>query len=89
MSPTIVVIFLALGFNFLNGIHESSNIVATMISSRAFSPRAAMTMTFMAEFCGPLLFGVAVANTIGQDIVIGNAISPKVLLAGLVSAIFV
>ena len=88
MSPILIaVIALALGFNFLNGIHDSSNIVATMISSRAFSPRAALTMTAVAEFCGPLIFGVAVANTIGQGIVIANAISTKVLMAGLGSAI--
>jgi PiT family inorganic phosphate transporter len=45
MSPIIIcVVVLALIFNFLNGIHDSSNIVATMISSRALSPRVALTM---------------------------------------------
>jgi len=88
MSPIIIaVIILALGFDFLNGIHDSSNIVATMISSRALSPRVALTMTAVAEFSGPLIFGVAVANTIGHEVVVAEAINTNVLLAALISAI--
>jgi PiT family inorganic phosphate transporter len=88
MSPIIIaVIVLALGFDFLNGIHDSSNIVATMISSRALSPRVALTMTAIAEFSGPFIFGVAVATTIGHDVVAAEAINTLVLLAALCSAI--
>lgn len=88
MTPLIIaVIVLALVFDFLNGIHDSSNVVATMISSRALSPRVALTMTAIAEFSGPFIFGVAVANTIGNEVVIAEAISIQVLLAALVSAI--
>ncbi len=87
MSPILIaVIVLALFFNFLNGITDSSNIVATMISSRALSPRVALTMTAIAEFSGPLIFGVAVANTIGNEVVVASAISTSVLLAALCSA---
>jgi PiT family inorganic phosphate transporter len=81
------VIVLALIFDFLNGVHDSSNVVATMISSRALSPRLALLMTAMAEFSGPLIFGVAVANTIGNEVVIAEAINTNVLLAALSSAI--
>jgi PiT family inorganic phosphate transporter len=88
MSPIIIaVIVLALIFDFLNGIHDSSNVVATMISSRALSPRLALTMTAIAEFSGPLIFGVAVANTIGNEVVVAEAINTNVLLAALASAI--
>jgi PiT family inorganic phosphate transporter len=88
MSPIIIsVIALALTFDFLNGIHDSSNIVATMISSRALTPRVALTITALAEFSGPLIFGVAVANTIGHDVVAAEAITLSVLLAALGSAI--
>jgi len=88
MSPIIIaVIVLALIFDFLNGIHDSSNVVATMISSRALSPRVALTMTAVAEFSGPLIFGVAVANTIGHEVVVAEAINTNVLLAALASAI--
>lgn len=89
MSPLIiVVILLALAFDFLNGIHDSSNVVATMISSRAISPRFALGMTALANFVGPFVFGVAVANTIGHEIVVADAISTQVLVAALTSAIF-
>jgi PiT family inorganic phosphate transporter len=89
MTPLLIaVIIFALIFDFLNGIHDSSNIVATMISSRALSPRAALSMTALAEFAGPFIFGVAVANTIGNEVVIAEAINAYVLLAALISAIF-
>jgi PiT family inorganic phosphate transporter len=84
----IVVIVLSLLFDFLNGIHDSSNVVATMISSRAFSPRLALGVTAVANFVGPLIFGVAVAETIGHEIVVAESISTEVLVAALVSAIF-
>lgn len=83
----IVLLVLALGFDFLNGMNDSSNIVATMISSRALSPRAALTMTAIAEFSGPFIFGVAVAKTIGDEIVMPGAITMPVLIAALISAI--
>lgn len=88
MTPLIiVVIVLALVFDFLNGVHDSSNVVATMISSRAISPRVALGMTAVANFIGPFIFGVAVANTIGHEIVAAEAISTQVLIAALISAI--
>jgi PiT family inorganic phosphate transporter len=83
----IVIIAIALIFDFLNGFHDSSNIVATMISSRAMSPRNALLMTAIAEFAGPFLFGVAVATTIGSEVVDPAAITSAVIVAALVSAI--
>jgi len=89
MTPVlIIVIILALAFDFLNGVHDSSNVVATMISSRALSPRVALWVTAAANFFGPFIFGVAVANTIGHEIVAAEAINEEVLLAALISAIF-
>ncbi|MBN2549385.1 MAG: inorganic phosphate transporter [Anaerolineales bacterium] len=82
-----VVIGLALLFDFLNGVHDSSNIVATMISSRALSPKAALWMTALANFFGPFIFGVAVAETVGHEIVAAESINIAVLLAALASAI--
>jgi PiT family inorganic phosphate transporter len=88
MTPVLIaVIVLGFLFDFLNGSHDSSNIVATMISSRAFSPQVALGVTAVAEFSGPFIFGVAVAHTIGNDIVSSQLISTQVLLAALVSAI--
>ena len=83
----VIVIALALFFDFLNGVHDSSNIVATMISSRAFRPLSALSMTAMAEFIGPFLFGVAVATTIGDEIAQSSALTLDVIAACLIAAI--
>jgi inorganic phosphate transporter, PiT family len=88
MTPIIIlIIILALVFDFLNGIHDSSNIVATMIASRAYSPRTALGMTAVANFLGPFIFGVAVAETIGNEVVDSAAINLLVILTALLSAI--
>ena len=83
----IVTIAIALVFDFLNGFHDASNIVATMISSRALSPRGALGLSATAHFAGPFLFGVAVATTIGHEVVDPLAISSAVIIAALASAI--
>ena len=89
MPPLLIVLIgLAIIFDFLNGVHDSSNIVATMISSRAIQPRTALIMTAVAEFSGPFIFGVAVANTIGNEIVSSNHLNLLVIIAALASAIF-
>jgi inorganic phosphate transporter, PiT family len=87
MTILIFLVILALGFDLLNGIHDSSNIVATMISSRAFSPRVALGVTAACEFSGPFIFGVAVAKTIGHDIVSAETVTMEVLIAALIGAI--
>jgi PiT family inorganic phosphate transporter len=83
----LLLIVLALAFDFLNGIHDSSNIVATMISSRALSPKMALAITAIAHFFGPFIFGVAVAKTIGDEIVKSGSISIGMIIAGLAGAI--
>ena len=83
----ILVIALALIFDFLNGMRDASNIVATMISSRAFSPRTALGLAAVAEFLGPFLFGVTVARTIGEEIVQSDALTLEVIAAALIGAI--
>ena len=83
----ILLIGLALVFDFLNGFHDSANIVATMIASRALTGRQALTITAIAEFIGPFLFGVAVATTIGHEVLHGDEVPLSVVMAALVSAI--
>ena len=68
-------------------MHDSSNIVATMISSRAMTPRVALGISAVAHFAGPFLFGVAVATTIGHEVVDPAAINSSVIIAALGSAI--
>ncbi len=89
MPPLLILLIIfALAFDFLNGVHDSSNVVATMISSRAIAPRPALALTALANFVGPFIFGVAVATTIGHDIVSAEHINIVVLLAACFSAIF-
>lgn len=83
----LVLIALALTFDFLNGFHDSSNIVATMIASRALSGQQALTLTAIAEFIGPFLFGVAVATTVGHEVLHDVQIKLSVTMAALVAAI--
>lgn len=88
MSPELLfVIGLAILFDFLNGMRDSSNIVATMISSRAFRPQTALLITAVAEFLGPFLFGVVVAKTIGSDVVDSGALTLSTIAACLIGAI--
>ncbi|HUH97154.1 MAG TPA: inorganic phosphate transporter [Anaerolineales bacterium] len=88
MSPILIaVIILGLGFALLNGVHDSSNVVATMISSRAFSPPVALGVTALANFLAPFIFGLAVAETIGNDVVASSSINVIVIVAALASAI--
>nr|HID12417.1 inorganic phosphate transporter [Anaerolineae bacterium] len=87
--PPLLIAFIvtALAFDFLNGFHDSANIVATMISSRAMSPRRALLLSAVAHFAAPFLFGVAVATTIGHEVVQPHANTMAVVLAALPAAI--
>jgi len=86
-TAVLFIIGLAVTFDFFNGFHDSSNIVATVISSRAMEPRRILLITATAHFVGPFLFGVAVATTIGHEVVAETAVTLPVIEAGLISAI--
>jgi len=86
-TVAIAIIGVALFFDFINGFHDSSNVVATMISSRAMSARKALALSAVAHFCAPFLFGVAVATTIGHEVVDPKAITVAVIFAALLAAI--
>jgi len=83
----IIVIFLALIFDFLNGMRDVSNVVATMISSRAFSPQTALTIASISEFVGPFLFGVVVARTIAYQVVQSDVLTLTAIMSALIGAI--
>jgi PiT family inorganic phosphate transporter len=86
-TELLIVIALALIFDLLNGMRDASNIVATMISSRAFGPRTALGIAAIAEFMGPFLFGVVVAKTIGAGIVEAESLTLEMIAASLLGAI--
>jgi PiT family inorganic phosphate transporter len=88
MSPVFFVLLAtALLFDFLNGFHDSSNIVATPIASRAMSPRGVLLLAAAAHFAGPFLFGVAVAETIGSGLVDPTHVTMPVVIAAMLSAV--
>lgn len=82
-----VLVTIALAFGFFNGLHDSSNVVATVISTRALSPRRALWLAAIANGVGPLIFGVAVATTIGHEVVAEEAVTLSVVYASLLAAI--
>jgi len=84
----VIFVTIALIFDFLNGFHDSANVVATAIASRAMPPNAALALCALANLIGPFLFGVAVATTIGNEVISSNAVTIPVALAALGSAIF-
>ena len=86
---TMLIVFIALAvvFDFINGFHDSSNIVATVIFSRALPPRVALTLAAISHFIAPFLFGVAVATTIGDELLDVSALTMNVIMAAIVSAI--
>jgi len=83
----LLIIALALTFDFLNGFHDSSNVVATPISSNAMRPRTALLLAAISEGAAPFLFGVAVATTIGDDLLRVEVLSLQAIAAALASAI--
>jgi PiT family inorganic phosphate transporter len=81
-----VVVVTALGFDFTNGFHDTANAVATSVSTRAISPRAAVTVAAIANLLGAFIT-VAVAKTIAKGIIDGNLATMQTLLAALIGAI--
>jgi PiT family inorganic phosphate transporter len=89
MSPLAllaVVIAVALLFDFLNGFNDSANVVATIVASNAMSAHGALALAALANLAGPFLFGVAVAQTVGAEVVEPRAVSIAVVIAALVAA---
>lgn len=88
LDPLLLVfILVALAFDFLNGFHDSANVVATTIASKAMSTRTALGISALTNFMGPFLFGVAVATTIGTEVVNADAVTIPTAMAALLSAI--
>jgi PiT family inorganic phosphate transporter len=83
----ILLIFLSLFFDFVNGFHDSSNAIATVILTRALSVKQALFLSASLNFVGPFIFGTAVAHTIGTGIVAPGGITMHLLIAALVGAI--
>src|SRR5436190_18160899 len=83
----IGLIALALLFDFLNGLHDSANSIATIVSTRVLPPKAAVVWAAFFNFVAFLVFGLHVAQTIGTGLIDPSIVTPRVLFAALVGAI--
>jgi inorganic phosphate transporter, PiT family len=83
----VVVISLALIFDFLNGFHDAANSIATVVVTKTLTPGQAVLMAGIANFIGCLTFGTAIAKTVGKGIVQIDHVTLTVLLAALIGAI--
>jgi len=83
---TYLIIFLSLFFNFSNGFHDASNIVSTIISSKAMGIRSALIMASVFVFLGSFLLGTAVAKTIGLGIVSFETMTITGIIAAVTAA---
>jgi PiT family inorganic phosphate transporter len=81
-----IVVATALAFDFTNGFHDTANVVATSISTRAMSPRIAVTYAAILNFAGAFI-SLEVAATVADDVVVADVITPTIVFAGLIGAI--
>jgi inorganic phosphate transporter, PiT family len=84
----IGLIVVALAFDFLNGLHDTANSIATLVSTRMLRPRYAVIWAAFFNFIAFLAFGVHVARTVGVGIVSADVIDPHVIFGALMGAIF-
>jgi PiT family inorganic phosphate transporter len=82
----VIVVGTALAFDFTNGFHDTANVVATSISTRAMPPRLAVGYAAILNFVGALI-SLEVAATVAEDVVQADAITTTVIFAGLIGAI--
>src|SRR3954447_23408209 len=82
----VIVVGTALAFDFTNGFHDTANVVAAAISTRAVPPRLAVTLAAILNFVGAFI-SLKVAATIGSGIVNSEDITMTIVFAGLVGAI--
>ncbi|HCJ52174.1 MAG TPA: anion permease, partial [Candidatus Kerfeldbacteria bacterium] len=83
----VIIIFIALAFDFTNGLHDAANSIATVVSTRVLTPRQAVLWAAFFNFVAFLIFGTAVAATIGKGMIDITIVTPLVIFAGLIGAI--
>src|SRR5688572_26981396 len=83
----LVIIGVALIFDFINGFHDSANSIATVVSTRVLSPGVAVFWAAFFNFIAAFTVGTAVAKTIGKGLIDPTVVDPNVVLAGLLGAI--
>jgi inorganic phosphate transporter, PiT family len=87
MIYVLIIVAVALVFDFINGMHDSANSIATVVSTRVLSPFLAVFWAAFFNFIAAFAFGTAVARTIGKDLIDVNVVNSNVVLGGLIGAI--
>jgi len=82
----VVVVFLALAFDYINGFHDTANAIATSVSTRALTPKRAVILAAGFNLIGAL-YSTGVAQTIAKDIIAPKFVTQEVVIAALLSAI--
>src|SRR3954454_18385772 len=86
-AAVVLIVLVALAFDFFNGFHDAANSIATVGSTRVLTPRVAVAWAAFFNFAAFLIFGTAVAATIAKDVVKSDVLSNAVIFAGLLGAI--
>ncbi len=87
LATIILVVVVALIFDYINGFHDAANSIATVVSTRVLSPGHAVIWAAFFNFVAAFFFGTAVAKTVGSGMVDLNIVTYSVILAGLFGAI--
>lgn len=87
LTLVLVIIFIALVFDFFNGFHDAANSIATIVTTRVLSPTQAVAWAAFFNFIAAFIFGTHVAQTIGTGLVHTEFVDVYVVLAGLLGAI--
>jgi len=82
----VLLVALALAFDFINGFHDSANSIATVVSTRVLSPRTAVIWAAFFNFIAFLIFPLHIANTVGQGIIDPAIVDARVIAATLIGA---
>jgi inorganic phosphate transporter, PiT family len=87
ITYVLVIVAVALAFDFINGFHDSANSIATVVSTRVLSPGVAVLWAAFFNFMAAFVVGTAVAKTIGKGLIDPQVVDPSVVLGGLLGAI--
>src|SRR5499433_1236140 len=87
LTLVIVIVIVALVFDFINGFHDAANSIATVVSTRVLTPLQAVVWAGFFNFVAAFGFGVQVAKTVGKGVVESNVVDQWMILAGLAGAI--
>jgi PiT family inorganic phosphate transporter len=87
LALVVLVVVVALVFDYINGFHDAANSIATVVSTRVLSPGQAVLWAAFFNFAAAFIFGTAVAKTVGSGMIDITVVTSSVILAGLIGAI--